>query len=132
MGVSLFVIRSLWDFFHASYVIPILGLEFFLVKKFHVWCLLFWYLYRQYKDILWRTFGLRIKMIIDFFSRTCCDRTRGNNFKQNLGQLRLDIRKKCFVMRLMKCWNRLSREMVDVPSLETFKTRLDRALNKLI
>ena len=35
-------------------------------------------------------------------------------------------------MRLVKHWNRLSREAVDAPSLETFKVRLDGALSNLI
>jgi len=32
----------------------------------------------------------------------------------------------------MKHWNGLPRELVEVPSLETFKARLDRGLSKLI
>ena len=35
-------------------------------------------------------------------------------------------------MRMMRHWNGLSREVVDAPSLETFKVRLDRALSNLI
>jgi len=35
-------------------------------------------------------------------------------------------------MRVMKHWNRLPRGVVDAPSLEIFKARLDRALSKLI
>jgi len=35
-------------------------------------------------------------------------------------------------MRLVKHWHRLAREVVDVPSLETFQTRLDRALSNLV
>jgi len=45
---------------------------------------------------------------------------------------RLSIRKKLFTMRVVKHWNRLPREVVESPSLETFKTRLDRALSNLI
>ncbi|KAK4829892.1 hypothetical protein QYF61_007284 [Mycteria americana] len=35
-------------------------------------------------------------------------------------------------MRVVKHWNKLPREAVDAPSLETFKVRLDRALSNLI
>ncbi|KFV59156.1 hypothetical protein N328_07748, partial [Gavia stellata] len=48
------------------------------------------------------------------------------------GRFRLDIRKKSFTMGVVKDWNRLPREVVDAPSLETFKVRLDRALSNLI
>ncbi|KFQ95404.1 hypothetical protein Y956_16057, partial [Nipponia nippon] len=55
-----------------------------------------------------------------------------NGFKLNEGRFRRDIRKKFFTMRVVKHWNRLPREAVDAPSLETFKVRLDRALSNLI
>jgi len=35
-------------------------------------------------------------------------------------------------MRVVKHWNRLPREVVDAPSLEPFKARLDRALSNLV
>jgi len=35
-------------------------------------------------------------------------------------------------MRAVRHWNRLPREAVDAPSLETFKVRLDGALSNLI
>jgi len=35
-------------------------------------------------------------------------------------------------MKVVKHWNRLPREVVEAPSLETFKTRLDGALSNLI
>jgi len=35
-------------------------------------------------------------------------------------------------MRLVKHWNRLSREVMEAPSLETYKARLDSALSNLV
>jgi len=47
-------------------------------------------------------------------------------------RFRLDIRKKFFTIRVVKHWHRLSREVAEAPSLETFKARLDGALSNLI
>jgi len=64
------------------------------------------------------------------FSRACSARTRGNGFKLKEGRFRLDRRKKCFSLRVLK--PQLPREVVNAPSLETFKVRLDRALRDLV
>ncbi|MCQ4187572.1 hypothetical protein FK515_28755 [Klebsiella pneumoniae] len=66
------------------------------------------------------------------FSRACCDRTMRNGFKTEGGRFKLDIRKKFFTMRVVEHWNRFPREVVDAPSLETFKARLDGAMGNLI
>ncbi|PKU42332.1 hypothetical protein llap_7362 [Limosa lapponica baueri] len=52
------------------------------------------------------------------------------NYKRE--DLRRDRRKKFFTLRLVKHWARLPREVVDAPSVETFKVRLDGALSTLI
>ena len=65
------------------------------------------------------------------FTRVHSDRTRGNGFKLRLGRFRVDIRRNFFTQRMVKHWNRLPKEVVDVPSLEAFKARLDVALGSL-
>ncbi|KFP35593.1 hypothetical protein N324_07559, partial [Chlamydotis macqueenii] len=52
--------------------------------------------------------------------------------KMEGGRFRLDIRKKFFTLRVVEHWNRLPREVVDAPFLETFKARLVGALSNLI
>jgi len=66
------------------------------------------------------------------FTSSCSDRKRANGFKLKEGGFKLDIRKKFFTMSVVRHWNRLPREAVEVPSLEVFKARLDVALRNLV
>ena len=60
------------------------------------------------------------------------DRTGSNVFKLKKGRFRLGIRKKFFTMRVVRHWHRLPGDAADTPSLEKFKSRLDRTLGNLI
>ena len=44
----------------------------------------------------------------------------------------MDIRKKSFTVRVGRHCNRLPSGVVDAPSLETFKARLDKTLGNLM
>ena len=56
----------------------------------------------------------------------------GNGFKLKEGRFRVAISKKFFTLRVMRHWNSLPREAVDVTSLEVLKARLYGALSNLI
>ena len=77
-------------------------------------------------------------MIADFqylkrvYNKKGTDRTRGNSFKLKEERFRLDIRKKFITVRVVRHRNRLPSELVDAPSMKTFRVRMHRALSNLI
>ena len=56
------------------------------------------------------------------------DWMRGNGFTVEEGRFRLDIWKKFFAVRMVTHWNQLPTEVLNAPSREAFKARLDGSL----
>jgi len=54
------------------------------------------------------------------------DRTRDKEHKRKHGKFFLNMRKNFFPLRVTEHWNRLPRDAVESPSLEIFKTCLDK------
>jgi len=66
------------------------------------------------------------------FSVVPSDKTRGNGHKPKHRKFQQNMRKNFFTLRVTEHRNRLPREVVDSPSLEIFKTHLDKVLCSLL
>ena len=52
--------------------------------------------------------------------------TRGNNFRLSKNRSHYDLRKFSFTNKIVNIWNSLPNVVVDVDSVDLFKTRLDK------
>jgi len=79
----------------------------------------------QYIKVAYKKDGERL------FTKVSSDRTRGNAFKVKESRFTL-YANKFVLLRLVRPWQRLPREVAEAPSLGVFKVRLDGALRNLI
>ena len=63
---------------------------------------------------------------VPLFRLSTEERTRGNTLKLTKAYARLDVRKHFFSNRIIDEWNSLPDEVVTAPSVNSFKTRLDK------
>ena len=69
---------------------------------------------------------------VGLFSLVTGDRTRGNDLKFHRGKFRLDIRKHFFTEGVVKHWNRLPREVLELPPLHEFKNHFKVVFRAMI
>ena len=56
--------------------------------------------------------------------------TRGHSLKIRGSRLRTDLRRNFFTQRVVNLWNSLPSEAVEATSLNVFKARIDKFLNR--
>lgn len=69
---------------------------------------------------------------MNLFSQVSGNKTRGNGLKLYQRSFRLVIRKKLFIQRIVKHWNRLHRKAVESLSLKVVKGLLDVSLRDMV
>ena len=69
--------------------------------------------------------GCHVEEGTGLFSTAPDTRTRSNGFKVQEKRFHLNLRKNFLIVRAGQQWNRLPRSVVESPSFEVFKQRLD-------
>ena len=61
----------------------------------------------------------------DLLITTYCNRTRGHNLKLSKQSSNTELRRNSFSIRVVDSWNNLTHEKVNVPSVNSFKNKLN-------
>ena len=73
--------------------------------------------------------GIHVEEGVSLFTEALESRTRSNGFKLQERRFHLNSRKHFLTMRAVHKWNKLPWRVVESPSLEVFRRRLDEHLS---
>lgn len=86
----------------------------------------------QYNNLLYFLIRKQVNFGARNFPAVPSTKTSGNGHRLKHSKFNMSMRKSLFTLKVALLWNRLSREVMESPSLEIFKTLLDTCLCDLL